>query len=249
MRHLLHPIRAIREPFGAAGLIIACVALVAALGGTALAASGALSGKQKKEVEKIAKKFAGKPGANGANGPSGPSGPAGVKGDGGATGASGAAGANGVSVTSESFTGTKEGHCGGQGGSKFVSSSGATFACNGTTGFTESLPGGSTETGVLFFEGTETAALSFSIPLEAGSVISAHFVKSAEGPPSGCTGGTFEAPSAAPGNLCVFQNEAVAVGTIEAARFSGIHAAGTFLELEFEGAGLAQASFAVTAPE
>ena len=46
-----HPIRAAREPFGKAGLIVAIVALVAAIGGTALAASG-LNSKQKKEVDK-----------------------------------------------------------------------------------------------------------------------------------------------------------------------------------------------------
>ena len=65
MKRLRHPIRAIREPFGTAGLIVACVALVLALTGAAFAAAG-LTGKQKKEVEKIAKKYAGKPGAAGA---------------------------------------------------------------------------------------------------------------------------------------------------------------------------------------
>src|SRR5262249_46017666 len=64
----------IREPFGTAGLVVACVALIAALGGTALAAAK-LNSTQKKEVEKIAKKFAGKPGAPGAAGPPGPAGP------------------------------------------------------------------------------------------------------------------------------------------------------------------------------
>ncbi len=91
MKRLLHPIRAIREPFGTAGLIVACVALIAALGGTALAAAK-LNGTQKKEVEKIAKKFAGKPGAAGAQGPAGA---AGAKGDAGAAGGSGAAGEKG----------------------------------------------------------------------------------------------------------------------------------------------------------
>jgi hypothetical protein len=91
----------LRTHFGTAGLIVAVVALVAAVGGTALAASGALSGKQKKEVEKISKKFAGKPGAAGAQGPAGakgdpgPKGDQGVKGDPGSPGSPGAKGDTG----------------------------------------------------------------------------------------------------------------------------------------------------------
>jgi hypothetical protein len=103
MSRLRHPIRAIREPFGKAGLIVACLALVFAMAGGAFAAKGALTGKQKKEVEKIAKKYAGAPGpagAAGAQGPAGPAGPAGAKGETGAagTGSAGAPGANGKTV-------------------------------------------------------------------------------------------------------------------------------------------------------
>ena len=58
MQRLRHPIRAIREPFGKAGLTVAILALVLAMVGGAYA-SGALTGKQKKEVKKIAKKYAG----------------------------------------------------------------------------------------------------------------------------------------------------------------------------------------------
>jgi hypothetical protein len=89
MNRLRHPIRAIREPFGTAGLIIACIALVAALGGSALAATGALTGKQKKEVAKIAKKEAKKFAT------AGPQGPAGTNGASGASGKDGAAGKEG----------------------------------------------------------------------------------------------------------------------------------------------------------
>ena len=71
--------------FGTAGVILALMALVVALSGTALAAKGALTGKQKKEVEKIAKKFQG-------SGPAGPQGPAGAKGDPGPKGDPGAKG-------------------------------------------------------------------------------------------------------------------------------------------------------------
>jgi hypothetical protein len=103
MKRLRHPIRAVREPFGTAGLIVACVALVLALTGAAFAAGG-LTGKQKKEVEKIAKKVAGKPGAAGAPGAQGPAGPAGKDGANGAAGAKGATGPQG-SVGSKGATG------------------------------------------------------------------------------------------------------------------------------------------------
>jgi hypothetical protein len=96
MNRLRHPVRAIREPFGTAGLIIACVALIASLAGGAYAASGGLSAKQKKEVKKIAKQFAGKPGATGAAGAKGDQGP---KGDTGPEGKQGAAGTNGTNGT------------------------------------------------------------------------------------------------------------------------------------------------------
>jgi hypothetical protein len=89
--------RRFHDRFGTAGVVIAVIALVAALGGTAIAAKGALTGKQKREVEKIAKKFAGKPGSpgpagsngtNGKDGPPGPNGTGGINGSNGADGAS-----------------------------------------------------------------------------------------------------------------------------------------------------------------
>jgi hypothetical protein len=130
---------------GTAGFVISIVALVAALGGGAYAASGGLTGKQKKEVEKIAKKYAGKPGTPGA---AGGLGPAGAKGDAGAAGAAGAAG--------------KEGSQGKQG----------LQGAPGQTGFTETLPAGKTETGTwsALIPATTSAresdvAISFPIPL------------------------------------------------------------------------------------
>jgi len=92
MSRLRHPVRAIREPFGTAGLIVAIVALIAALGGTAFAAAK-LNSTQKKEVEKIAKKYAGKPGATGATGPAGS---AGLAGKDGAQGKQGPEGKQGI---------------------------------------------------------------------------------------------------------------------------------------------------------
>jgi hypothetical protein len=171
MKRLRHPVRAIREPFGTAGLVIACVALVAALGGTALAAKGALTGKQKKEVEKIAKKFAGKPGAPGAAGPAGPQGTAGAKGDAGdkgekgekgdagspgSPGPKGDAGANGESPSAVELDPVS---CGAPGGVRFevVSTGEGEDICNGKDGVKgdrgdpwspdNALPAGAVETG------------------------------------------------------------------------------------------------------
>jgi hypothetical protein len=77
-------IRSIHQKLGTAGFVISIIALVAALGGSAFAAKGALTHKQKKEVKKIAqteaKKFAGKPGPAGAKGDTGPKGDRGAKG-------------------------------------------------------------------------------------------------------------------------------------------------------------------------
>ena len=184
MKRLRHPIRAIREPFGTAGLIVACVALIAALGGTALAAKGALTGKQKKEVEKIAKKFAGKPGANGAPGAQGPTGASGKDG---VAGSNGAPGAPGESVKVTESTGAIEGKCNnntasvGKGGVKLEVGASKTYVCNGhegspwTAGGT--LPSTKSETGTFVappssreFPGDGTGdqvPISFPIPLAA----------------------------------------------------------------------------------
>jgi hypothetical protein len=224
MKRLRHPIRAIREPFGTAGLIVAMIALVAALGGTALAASK-LNSTQKKEVEKIAKKYAGKPGAAGATGPAGAAGSAGPAG---AAGKNGAPGTNGTDGTDG-----KEG---------------SPWTAGGT------LPKGATETGTFSAIFTVHASgdlmsspISFTIPLEATP--EAHYFRTSPRSPEGlkdCTAGSptpqeeveceeanenikrkneeaeeaneaerealqhdcknssAEHPEAAPGNLCVF---------------------------------------------
>ncbi len=97
---LRHPVRAIRGSFGTPGLIVAVIALIAALGGTAIA-SGGLSGAEKKlikkEAEKQAKKFAkaGPQGAPGALGAPGPKGANGAPGEKGAKGDNGTNGTNG----------------------------------------------------------------------------------------------------------------------------------------------------------
>jgi hypothetical protein len=205
----------IHQKLGTAGFIISIVALVAALGGGAYAASGGLSGKQKKEVEKIAKKYAGKPGVAGVTGPTG------AKGDGGAVGAEGKQGPEGKQGA--------EGKQGKQGKA-------------GTTGFTEVLPEGATETGVISLSEISPpesfaivhSPISFSIPLEVagpegsafaftqGQVETSNFGKKTVlvgGNPilttQGCVVGSTEcfdtgcrgsavAPTAPPGVLCVY---------------------------------------------
>ena len=167
----------IHQRLGTAGFIISVVALVAALGGGAYAASGGLTGKQKKEVEKIAKKYAGKPGAAG---PTGPTGAAGGKGDAGASGTAGTAGTagtpgtNGKSVVLGTAT---SGECSSGGTTVAVEGASTKKAvCNGVTGFTEHLPAGKTETGAWAISQTATgsagptAAVSFPIPLSAGGL-------------------------------------------------------------------------------
>jgi len=84
-------LKRIHNKLGTAGLVIAVVALVAAITGTALAAGG-LTKKQEKQVVKIAKKYAGKKGPQGNPGPAGAQGP---KGDTGAKGDTGPKGDQG----------------------------------------------------------------------------------------------------------------------------------------------------------
>jgi hypothetical protein len=193
MKRLRHPIRAIREPFGTAGLVVACVALIAALGGTALAAAK-LNSTQKKEVEKIAKKYAGKPGAPGAQGPAGPAGGAGKDGSNGTNGTNGTDGEDGTdgapgkSVVVKAVTPGEEGaleECEERGGSEVeVQGAGGAEAeiCNGKEGpegpegspWTDggTLPPGATETGAWSINGTTAdtggvyAPISFPIPLK-----------------------------------------------------------------------------------
>jgi hypothetical protein len=223
MKRLRHPIRAIREPFGTAGLVVACVALVAALGGTALAAS-ALNGKQKKEVEKIAKKYAGKPGAAGAQGPAGPAGAAGKDGS---NGSNGSAGAAGTGATATPFTGVK-GSCT-EGGVTIKSASPEANLCNGKEGeageqgppgnpwtLGGTLPSEATETGtyILSSEGIDATAfvrttISFPIPLAVGLDGSHVKFVNPTSIPAECESSqpgaaALDNPEAAPGFLCVF---------------------------------------------
>lgn len=182
---LRHPIRAIREPFGTAGLVVACVALIAALGGSAIAANGALTGKQKNEVKAIAKKFAGKRGAAGAAGAPGANGAPGAR------GAQGAQGAQGI-----------------QGGQGIQGVQGNPWTAGGT------LPPGETLTGVwttqlVMGPNSEYLEFSFPIPLAEGSTYNVYYIDNqGGGSPVGqesCEGDAGE-PIADPGTLCIYES-------------------------------------------
>jgi hypothetical protein len=208
----------IHQKLGTAGFIISIVALVAALGGGAYAASSNNSGQATASAKAKQGKQGkpGKPGKTGPAGPQGPAGPAGLagaKGDTGAAGANGTNGTNGTNGVSVTTSPASIGECP-SGGIKVSSASPTTKVCNGTTGFTETLPGEKTETGswavgvtAEFDNFLKRAALSFAIPLAAPLAQSqVHFVKVGEvAPTPGCTGGTAEEPKADPGNLCVYQ--------------------------------------------
>jgi hypothetical protein len=191
----------LHEKLGTAGFVISIVALLAALGGGAYAASGGLTGKQNKEVAKIAqkeaKKFAGK---RGAPGPQGPAGPAGAKGDIGAKGDTGPTGGSGP-------TGP-QGPQGEPGESTFV----------------ENLPPGATETGSWaigkFSPEQEVEGLplefpiSFPAPLPEGegfseggaaAEVKVVFMETGETPNANCPGSA-EEPLAAEGMICVYQS-------------------------------------------
>jgi hypothetical protein len=213
----------INQRLGTAGFVISIVALVAALGGGAYAASGGLSGKQKKEVEKIAKKYAGAPGAPGAPGAAGQAGAAGTKGDKGDTGNTGGPGTNGkgVVVTPSApacFEGGITVEVEGSGSPKEI--------CNGEEGEPGSpwtaggtLPTKQTETGSWSYGATEGLAnvtVSFPIPLAAELGASdVHYLNKAgkevvlgdegleELTAANCLGSA-AAPTAKAGNLCVY---------------------------------------------
>jgi len=219
----------LREPFGKAGLTVAIIALIAALGGGAYAASGGLTGKQKKEVTKIAqteaKKFAGKQGPEGKQGPAGAAGSTGANGDAGAPGTPGGAGgpgANGKSVVATPIAQGEPAQCEEQGGVEYeVEGSGeAAEICNGGEGSpwaVGGLPKGATETGAWTFNASESTGefhegeeariyvpISFSVPLSAPITESSkvHFVGPA-GNGTTCTG-TVAEPKAPEGQLCVY---------------------------------------------
>jgi hypothetical protein len=177
----------IHQKLGTAGFIISIVALVAALGGGAYAASNGLNAKQKKEVKNIAKQVA-KPGAPGAIGAPGATGPAGQAGAPGAKGDTGAKGDNG----SAGLAG-QEGPEGPEG------PEGSPWVDGGT------LPTESTETGTWGIYGGAVGPvnvpINFAIPL--ADAPEAHLLAD-NATTADCPGEVDGLPTAEPGHLCVY---------------------------------------------
>jgi Collagen triple helix repeat (20 copies) len=228
----------IHQKLGTAGFIISIIALVAALGGGAYAASGGLTGKQKKEVTKIAqteaKKFAGKTGATGPAGSNGTNGANGAKGD---TGAAGAEGKQGT-----------EGKPGKEGPEGEPGEPGSPWTLGGV------LPKGATETGTWSINSSGKnfevlAPISFPVRLKAAlASANVHFVTSTS---TVCTG-TVQEPTAPQGVLCVYQAEAFkAPGPVEvynaSGQVGGASPTGAFVDFEeVEAEGKALGTWAVT---
>ncbi|MEX0973409.1 MAG: hypothetical protein WDZ46_09170 [Solirubrobacterales bacterium] len=250
----------LRRHFGTAGLMVAVVALVAALGGSAIAETATDSGKrnnrakkkgnnaglnakQKKQVRIIsvamAKRFAtaGPQGPQGVPGLPGPAGPKGDKGDAGAPGLQGPTGPEGSAGAT--------GPAGPEGGFDF-----------GT------LPSEATLTGSWSADANGIfSAISFAVPLAEELGASAVKYVPAEGSEPLCTGvgGTSEEPAAAPGALCVYEtiNSAasppaiVQSGTLDPETFIKVGADVSGAVLVFAGSSPPEGAFgtwAVTAP-
>jgi hypothetical protein len=262
----------LRDRFGTAGLVVAIMALVIALVGTAYAASK-LNSTQKKEVEKIAKKYAGKKGAPGDPGAPGPQGPAGTNGTNGTNGKDGTNGTNGKGVV----IGTAGVACPAGGTTVEVAGEPLTKknVCNGEEGSPwtagGTLPEESTETGSWFMPAgspPQYAAVSFPIPLAADlGATSVIYVPSGGTIPAECENeehsGTAGPPNpeADPGFFCVYsaagsiENNAMTIIKAAASEFPGgvgastagaVLIGGTTLTGGF--AGYVGGTWAVTAP-
>ncbi len=175
----------IQKRLGTAGLVVAVMALIVALAGTAVAANKLFTKNQEKQIIKIAKKYAGTDGKNGAPGSAGPQGP---KGDPGPKGEAGSPG--------------PEGEAGSPWTAGGVLPSQATET--GAWTFGQSVPG----------ESNYFLPLSFPIPLAAPleGQSHVHYINAAgkelvggnEVTSSACLGSVTQ-PKATPGNLCVYE--------------------------------------------
>jgi hypothetical protein len=240
--------------------VVATMALFLAMsGGAAYAASHYLITKTSQIKPSVLSSLKGKPGPAGAPGAAGPAGPAGAAGTG-TPGTPGSPGSPGKSVLAAKAAEPSE--CAtGVGGTKFeVEGSGTpAHVCNGkngTTGFTETLPSGKTETGtwsvVTSGEALPTpvgfASISFAIPLAAPvPEANIHIVGATGGTPE-CKGSvakpeaTHEASASV---LCMYTVENVGTSLLEFFPSTG------GLSVEFTGTNLkdyAFGSWAVTAP-
>jgi hypothetical protein len=201
------------------------LALVFAMTGGAYAAKKYLITSTKQISPKVLKQLQGKAGpagVNGANGVNGKDGAQGLPG----TGSPGPEGKAGTSVTSAGVP-TSSTTCSKQGGVELTSSSGKTTICNGTTGFTKTLPSGETEKGNWSVSSTAEASafaastVSFSIPL--AEVPAVHWIK-ANGKEATASGeqvstvckGSVTNPTAPKGSLCVYTGNEANLSTTQA---------------------------------
>lgn len=244
------------------GVVIAVIALIFALAGTAFAAAG-LNGTQKKEVKKIAKQFAGKPGAPGAQGQAGAkgdTGPQGAKGDKGDTGNTGNQGLPGTDGKSVEVVTEGPTACGPSQAGVIYEVEGSAEenkVCEGspwTAGGT--LPAGAQETGDWFVADTggphDATAISFPIKLSGsieaenihvtgGSEFSTFCKENVSRP--------LVASTAPPGTLCIFvgiseeaSNPAVLGPDFE----ENVTRTGAIIQWNLEAEGYAAGSFAVS---
>jgi hypothetical protein len=235
------------------------LALVFAMSGGAFAASKYLITSTKQIKPSV---LASLKGAAGKTGPAGPQGPAGPTGAQGAKGENGAAGQNGTNGEAG-----KEGAAGKNGTN---GKEGSPWTAGGT------LPSKKTETGVwtatLAAGPFALASISFPIPLSKAlggpacekeePTCSVHYVKLGATVAGACEG-TVTVPTAAPGNLCVYEQEGEGAGIVgervtivptstgvEAlppGSSTGAGISGAVLVAETEGAAFALGSWAVTA--
>ncbi len=242
--------------------VIAVLALVFAMSGGAYAAGKYLITSTKQIKPSVLASLKGKAGPAGANGASGANGVAGEKGAQGPQGPQGPEGKEG-----------KQGEPGKEGKA----------GTNGTTGFTETLPPGKTETGTWSYgiASTSSAAvipISFTIPLSAKlTETQVHYINSfkkevifpeptkglifggiseTEQSSTQCSG-TVEAPTAEPGNLCVYTGENSGVKLLRFAFQNPAHqfpstvetgTTGTAMWMSTDENGDAFGTWAVTAP-
>jgi hypothetical protein len=223
----------IHRQLGTAGFVIVIVALVAALGGGAYAASDVFSPKEKQEIQKIAKREAqriakrlvqpGPPGPAGGQGPRGPQGLQGAPGEVGPQGERGERGFRGESVViSELGPDNGTGFCEEAGGAKFVNDTDQAFACSGVGGgdggYPETLPEGRTATGFWVSEGEKglvlgdfvtVTAISFPLPLAAAPTETILIDSDATDEEKGKCPGEFLDPKAASGILCLYPSPPV----------------------------------------
>ncbi len=235
------------------------LALVFAMSGGAYAAGRYVITSTKQISPKVLKALQGKAGAagrDGINGTNGSNGAPGGQGLPGPQGPEGKAGSNGTPGTSVTNTAVPVGvsKCEERGGAEFKAGTGsATYACNGQTGFTETLPEGKTEMGTWALAipaenptlkvPVVRVPISFVIPL--GAAPTGHYLKAGEGGTPECPG-TVEHPEATEGNFCVYTQAAANAPELSASTTYPFGAILGNLDLAEPG-GIAFGSWAVTA--